>query len=102
MPKPDDDRPSRNRRPLGRQLCLPISSTSRKTRVPSCSRHLTLPQRSFSPLQREESSDKARYPPKGEVPCRHWAVTERAASFRTSVGGLSSWEAGETGTMRRA
>jgi hypothetical protein len=43
MPKPDDDRPSRNRRPLGRQLCLPISSTSRKTRVPSCSRHLTLP-----------------------------------------------------------
>ena len=27
---------------------------------------------------------------------------ERAASFRTSVGGLSSWEADETGTMRRA
>ena len=31
-----------NRRPLGRQLCLPISPTSRKTRVPSCSRLLTL------------------------------------------------------------
>src|SRR6202044_724013 len=36
-----DPRP--NRRPLGRQLCLPISPTSRKTPAPSCSRLLTLP-----------------------------------------------------------
>jgi hypothetical protein len=35
--------PNPNRRPLGRQLCLPISPTSRKTRAPSCSRLLTLP-----------------------------------------------------------
>src|ERR1700722_12449775 len=34
---------SPNRCPLGRQLCLPISPTSRKTRAPSCSRLLTLP-----------------------------------------------------------
>ena len=32
--------PNPNRRPLGRQLCLPISPTSRKTRVPNCSRLL--------------------------------------------------------------
>jgi hypothetical protein len=42
MPKPDDDRP-RTGCPLGRQLCLPISPTCRKTRAPSCSRLLTLP-----------------------------------------------------------
>src|ERR1700722_18733959 len=35
--------PCPNRRPLGRQLCLPISPRSRKTRTPSCSRILTLP-----------------------------------------------------------
>jgi hypothetical protein len=35
--------PSPNRRPLGRQLCLPISPTCRKTRAPSCSRLPTLP-----------------------------------------------------------
>jgi hypothetical protein len=35
--------PNQNRRPLGRQLCLPISPTSHKTRVPSCSRLLTPP-----------------------------------------------------------
>ena len=34
---------SPNRRPLGRQLCLPISPTSRKTRAPSCSRLLRRP-----------------------------------------------------------
>ena len=34
--------PSPNRRPLGRQLCLPISPTSHKTRVPNCSRLLAL------------------------------------------------------------
>jgi hypothetical protein len=33
-----------NRRPLGRQLCLPISPTQRKTRAPSSSRLPTLPQ----------------------------------------------------------
>ena len=31
-----------NRRPLGRQLCLPISPTSRKIQAPSCSHLLTL------------------------------------------------------------
>src|SRR3984957_9353329 len=35
--------PSRNRRPLGRQLCLPISPTFRKTPAPSCSRLLMPP-----------------------------------------------------------
>jgi hypothetical protein len=45
MPCPDQTTidPSPNRRPLGRQLCLPISPTSRKTQAPSCSRLLTRP-----------------------------------------------------------
>ena len=43
MPNQPTIDPSPNRRPLGRQLCLPISPTSRKTPAPSCSRLLTLP-----------------------------------------------------------
>jgi hypothetical protein len=43
MPKPGDLGTSPNQHPLDRQVCLPISLTSRKTRVPSCSRHLTVP-----------------------------------------------------------
>jgi hypothetical protein len=37
--------PGPSRRPLGRQPCLPISPTFRRTRVPSCGRSLILPRR---------------------------------------------------------
>jgi hypothetical protein len=42
-PKPDDYSPLPTPAPSRPQLCRPISPTSRKTRVPSCSRLLRLP-----------------------------------------------------------
>ena len=90
MPKPNDDIPQPEPPPVRPPICLPISPTSHKTRVPNCSRlravlRPPISLRAWLPLRPNPKRCDARTGASETRSMRFWKSTRSYGTLQTNL-----------------